>query len=319
MKKKLFIFIISLICIYVFNFFIPRLMPGDPFVHSSSEPGMEMEELSKEELQRLKAYYGLDKPILEQFKNTLLANLKGDFGYSILYKRPVSEILIERLPWTMYILLTTLTLSLIIGVLLALISVNFQKACIIIHKIMSVLTEIPPFVIGILFLFLIAAKVSWIPLSNNVTPFKTFNTAGEWIYDVFIHSLMPMGTLIIVNSSRFYFTAFTSFRVIKDKKYMLYAKSKGLSRFRIMTKYMLRNGALPIIARFFLSVGNAIGATMVIETVFAYPGLGKILRDSVNQRDFILIQGVFLLSTFIVLISSLISDVINGFIAKRSL
>ena len=134
--------------------------------------------------------------------------------------------------------------------------------------------------------------------------------------DVLVHSLMPILTLIIIHVPGFYFTATSSFKTILGKEYILNARAKGLSERRIRYKYILLNAVLPIVAQFFLSVGNAIGATMVVENVFAYPGLGKVLRDAVIFRDFILIQGVFLLSTSIVLLSSFISDVINQIIIR---
>src|SRR5690554_3272902 len=121
MGRKVAIFILSFFVIYAFNFFIPRLMPGDPFSHSSSVSGEDMGGLSEKELARLKAYYGLDKPILSQFTTTVKNNLQGDFGQSILYKKSVSEVILARLPWTLYIMFTTLIISLVLGIILALI------------------------------------------------------------------------------------------------------------------------------------------------------------------------------------------------------
>jgi peptide/nickel transport system permease protein len=264
----------------------------------------------------MKAYYGLDKPINQQFADTVKANIRFDFGNSILYKKPVVEIISKGLPWTFYIMFFTLMISLLIGVFTAILGIYNPKLNRVIHRIMTSVCEVPPFIVGILLLFLIAAKVKWIPLSGNLTPFKKYTDKMDYIKDVLVHGLMPISTLVIINTPRFYFTAVSSFKTILNKQYIENAHSKGLSKRRILIKYILLNAVLPIISKFFLSVGNAIGATMVVENVFAYPGLGKVLRDAVVFRDFILIQGIFLVSTTTVLISSFISDCITEFIAK---
>lgn len=318
MLKKTIIFVLTFMVIYVANFFIPRLMPGDPFSYSGNETSEDVTvAMSEEEAERLKAYYGLDKPITTQFLQNVKNNLKGDFGLSIYYKKPVSEVVAGRLPWTLYIMFASLILSLLIGVLLALACMNRKKLDSGIYNFMSVFTEIPPFVVGILFLFLIAANVKAIPLSGNLTTFKRFDNSFEFIYDVFIHSLLPIASMVVITVPRFFFTARSSFLTIKNKKYIMNAKAKGLSHRTIMFKYILLNGIFPIMATFFLSVGQAIGGALLIENVFAYPGLGRILRESVKFRDYALIQGVFMLSTVIVLVSSFASDLINSFIAKE--
>lgn len=316
MKKRIGILILSFIIIYIANFYIPRSMPGDPFSHSESISGNEMGGLSIEDIERMKAYYGLDKPINQQFADTVKANIRFDFGNSILYKKPVVEIISKGLPWTFYIMFFTLMISLLIGVFTAILGIYNPKLNRAIHRIMTSACEVPPFIVGILLLFLIAAKVKWIPLSGNLTPFKKYTDKMDYIKDVLVHGLMPISTLVIINTPRFYFTAVSSFKTILNKQYIENAHSKGLSKRRILIKYILLNAVLPIISKFFLSVGNAIGATMVVENVFAYPGLGKVLRDAVVFRDFILIQGIFLVSTTTVLISSFISDCITEFIAK---
>ena len=114
MGRKVAVLILSFFVIYTFNFFIPRLMPGDPFSHSSAVSGEEMAGLSEKELARLKAYYGLDKPIMTQFITTVKNNLQGDFGQSILYKK-CDRGNISQTPWTLYIVFATLIISLISG------------------------------------------------------------------------------------------------------------------------------------------------------------------------------------------------------------
>lgn len=318
MKRRIVVLIASFIFIYIFNFSIPRLMPGDPFSYTSSVSGEDITmEFSEEQRIMMEKYYGLDKPFGEQFIETIKKNIKGDLGISIHYKREVSEILKERIPWTLYIMGTTLIISLIIGSFLALICVRSNRFDKVIYGILSVITEIPPFLIGIILLFFIAAQVKFIPLSGAVTSFKEYKNTLQWVYDIFIHSLLPISAMCIVTIPKFYFTARASFLNILEKPYLLNAKAKGLKENIILWKYIFINGITPIVARVFLSIGSTIGGTLLIENVFAYPGLGTVMKEAVRFRDYTMIQGIFLLSSIIVLISLFISDSINNYIDKR--
>lgn len=312
MKKKILLLLCSFVVIYLINFTIPRLMPGDPFDYEGAAAGEESTtEMSREMKEYLRAYYGLDKPFISQLSDSVKNNLRGDLGYSIHYKHPVAGILVQRLPWTAFIMFSTLILSLLLGTALALLCVRSRRADRYIYPLLSALGELPPFLLGILLLFLVSARLSWLPLSGAVTPFAVYHSEWEWIKDVLLHGLMPIIALSLVTIPRFYFTARASFLSILERPYILAAKAKGLGEGRIRWRYIFLNALPPIAARFFLSVGSAIGGTLLIENVFAYPGLGTVMREAVKYRDYPLIQGVFLLSTLMVLLSLFIADVIN--------
>lgn len=320
MKGKIGILIASFVIIYIFNFWIPRLMPGNPFLYSTSVAGEDnVGEFTTEQKEAMEKYYGLDKPIFSQFKDTVINNLHGDFGLSIHYKKSVSSILIERLPWTIYIMASTLFISFIVGIVLALIGIKNNPFDVIIYSVLSIITEFPPFIIGILLLFCIAANISSLPLSGAVTAFAKYQSESQWLYDVFIHSIMPISALCFVTIPKFYFTARGSFISILEKPYLTNAKAKGLKDRIIYFRYIFLNGITPVIARLFLSVGATVGGTLLVENVFAYPGLGTVIREAVRFRDYPMIQGVFLLSAVIVLISLLVADIINDFIDRRGI
>lgn len=313
MKKRIAILLGSFLLIYLFNFLIPRLMPGDPFRYSASVSGEDMTtEYSEEQMQQLRAYYGLDKPLPQQLADSVQRNLRGDLGDSIHYKKPVSTVLAERLPWTVYIMSATLVLSLVIGSALALWCVRRQRADRILYPVLSAIAEIPPFLLGVLLLFLVAARVSWIPLSGAVTAFAVYDSFWQKLGDILVHSLMPVSALCLVTIPRFFFTARASFLSVRDKAYMLGAKSRGLKERRIRWRYLFCNGVTPVIACFFLNVGGVVGGTLLIENVFAYPGLGTVLREAVRYRDYPMIQGVFLLSAVLVLVSLFVADTLNA-------
>ena len=290
MGKKLLMLLGAFLVIYLLNFSIPRLMPGDPFDYTSGAAGDDVDAAySEEQKELLRAYYGLDKPFFPQLRDTIVDNLHGDFGQSIHYKRPVADILLERLPWSLWIMGSTLALSLLLGVALALLCVRRPWADRALYPVLSALAEVPPFLTGVLLLFLVAARAAWIPLSGAYTHFA--------------HTLVTVPKL--------FFTARASFFTILGRPYLTNARAKGLTAGRIRTAYILRNAATPIVARFFLSVGGAVGGTILVENVFAYPGLGTVLREAVQYRDYPMLQGVFLLSAVLVLLSLAAADVVN--------
>lgn len=317
MKRKLTVFLLSFVVIYLFNFFIPRLMPGDPFDYTSSDASENTDvSISEEQKAYLRAYYGMDKPIGEQLWNTIRSNLRGDFGLSIHYKQDAAQVIRERAPWTLFIMGTTLAISMFLGVFLALWCVRSPKADRVVFSLSSFVTEIPSYLIGVLLLFLVAAKVDWIPLSGAVTAFAKYATAWAWVKDVLVHAMLPVTAMCIFTIPKFYFTARASFLSIMEKPYLLNAKAKGLKERRIRWRYIFVNSITPILARLFLSVGVTVGGTMLIENVFAYPGLGTVMREAVKYRDYVMIQDVFLLSTVIVLLSLFAADLLNS-IADR--
>lgn len=318
MKKKIIMLLLSFAVIYLFNFAIPRLMPGDPFSYNSSDAAENMDgEMSEEQKEYMRAYYGMDKPLARQLWDTVRANLRGDFGQSIHFKRPAAELIAERLPWTLFIMGATLLISMLTGVFLALVSVRRPGADRLIFAVSSFVAEIPAYLIGVLLLFLVAARVKWLPLSGAVTAFARYGSVWDKLRDILVHALMPLLAMCVFTVPKFYFTARAGFLDILRKPYMVSARAKGLSERRIRWRYIFVNGVTPIVARFFLSVASVIGATMLVENVFAYPGLGMLMREAVRYRDYVLIQDIFLLSAVITLLSLFAADLINSLADRK--
>ncbi len=313
MRKKTALLLCSFMVIYLINFTIPRLMPGDPFDYEGAAAGEESTtEMPEEYKEYLRAYYGLDKPFGVQLAASIQRNLGGDLGSSIHYRRPVAEILLERLPWTALLMGASLALSLLAGTALALLCVRHRGADRVLFGLLSVLAEIPAFLVGLLLLFLVAARVEWLPLSGAETAFAVYGSGWERAGDVLLHALLPTVTLAAVTAPGFYFTARASFLSVLEQPYVLGAKAKGLREGRIRWRYVFANALAPIVVRFFLSVGGAVGGTLLVENVFAYPGLGTVMREAVKYRDYPLIQGVFLLSSVVVLLSLFAANLLNG-------
>ncbi len=305
-------YLLVLLAVITINFFLPRLMPGDPFLYLSVEEGEVAAAFSEEQIAQYKAYYGMDKPLYMQFYDYILKLLQGDLGYSIYYNTSVLEMILLRIPWTIFIVLCALFLSSFFGTLLGAISARLREkpADKFMYLFMVVFSEIPSFLLGIVFLFVLAAKLKWFPLSGGITIFAPHTSMLSYMGDLLHHAALPIITLTPAGLGNFYILARNSMLTVLSKDYINTAKAKGLKKWQILYKHALRNALPPIIARIFLSLGSLFGGAVLIENVFAYPGVGKLMREAVLKRDYVLIQGIFLTVAVTMLLMNWLADVI---------
>lgn len=315
--KKSFVFklteyIITFICVITLNFFIPRLMPGDPFTFISSDENDVTVTYTDDQINKYKEYYGLDDPIHIQYINYIKNTFKGNFGYSIYYNDDVTNIIKERIRWTISLVIISLVISSAFGTLLGSISAwNRNKITDqVLYFISIFFSEIPSFLIGLLFLFIFAAKLKWFPLSGGISNFANYNSEFSKLLDIVHHAVLPVLTLSFVGTGGFYVLSRNSMISVLSKDYMKTAKAKGLSKKRRIFRHALRNSILPIVTRFFFSLGTMIGGAILVENVFNYPGVGRLMREAVFLRDYPLIQGIFILVTLLVLTMNLFADIL---------
>lgn len=310
--KTFFGYLMTFIFIVTVNFFIPRLMPGDPFTYiSSDETGMSMS-YSDEQIKKYEEYYGLDKPIKVQYFRYIRNTVKGDLGYSIILGAKVSNIIFSRIIWTLSIVIISIIISSILGSLLGSISAYNRNRMIdkALYFIFMTISEIPGFIIGLIFLFYFAAYLGLFPLEGGITPFADYSSSFKLIKDIVYHGVLPTLSLSFINMGSFYIISRNSMINVLEKDYILTANAKGLKESRIIFRHALRNAILPIVTRIFLSLGTAIGGAVLIENVFMYPGLGTLMREAVFFRDYPLIQGIFLIMAVMVLMMNFIADII---------
>lgn len=317
-RRRVFEYIITLLVVVTLNFLLPRAMPGDPFLFLSSEQD-EAVLYSAEQRQQYLEYYGLDKPILQQYFIYLGKIIKGDMGYSLYYNEKVSSIILRRLIWTFFLVITTVIISTILGILLGSVSAWYRNKSVdkILFFNLIIFSEIPSFLIGLVLLFVLAAGLNLFPLSGAISHFKNFNTVWEKIFDILHHAVLPIMALSIARLGSSYLLSRNSVTSVLDKDYIRTAKAKGLSKASIIIKYVIRNALLPIVTRVFISFGSLVGGAIMVENVFAYPGLGSLMRESVMVRDYPLIQGIFLVVSILVLTFNFLADLVYKIIDPR--
>ncbi len=308
MKKSLLV-IFMVICM---NFFLPRLMPGDPFLYLSVEDGNTASVFSQEQIDQYKEYYGLDRPLFIQFIRYLKSMAKGDLGISIFYHTSVINLIKTRIPWTISIVTVSLAVSCMVGTLTGTVSAWHRDGIFdrIVYFIMLLISEVPAFLIGIFLLFFLAAGLKWFPLSGGSTVFSSYDSVWEQIGDILHHMVLPVLTLVLTRVGSFYLLARNSMLDVLTKDYIRTARGKGLKKGRILYMHALRNSIPPVVMQIFMSLGALFGQAVLVENVYSYPGVGSLMREAVLNRDYALMQGIFLVMAMTVLIMNDLSELV---------
>lgn len=315
MKKK---YIVLFFILLTIHFILPRIMKADPFVFLSSD-GTEVASYTEEEILKYKQYYGLDMPLWRQYLNYLFGIFTGNLGYSIYFKEKVITLIFSRLVWTAGIIIFSLCISSVFGLFLGSFSAwNCQrKIDTILYQGMVIISEIPSFLTANMILMFFIIKWRILPTAGGITPFIKIEFSWSFILDIIKHAILPSLTLTFLRLPDFYFVSRSAMLQQIQKKYVETAQAKSLGDIYILMRHCLPNAINPIMTRFLLSIQTMFNATLIVENVFKYPGIGKLIRDAVFYRDYLLLQGIFLVITIFILTISLLGENFYQTIEKR--
>lgn len=298
------------------NFALPYVAPGDPLRYVV---GQEIESLSDEKRQELLATYGLDQPIYEQYVDYMLGIPQGDLGISVIYGRPVAEILLQRLPWTLLLVGLALLLSTTVGALLGAWSAwrEGERADIELMTSLVAAESAPAFWVGML---LISVFVSWLGLfpAYGVSSMGSSGVSAGTVMDLAVHLALPLLTLTLARVGGVYLISRGSVLTTLGADFLLFARAKGVSDRDVLLRHALPNSLLPIYTQFTLQLGSVVGGSVVVETVFSYPGLGLLIYDAAIARDYPLMQGAFLLLTVMVIAANAFADLTYPLVDPRT-
>ncbi len=306
--------ILIIFAILLINFIIINSAPGDPARFMGGEVALS----SPQYVEAIKERWGLDKPIYERFFIYVYNLLHGDLGYSYRYLQPVSTLIIERLPTTLLLTITSTILAFFIGTFLGLKAVQKvgSRRDVFLTTLMFVFWSIPAFWLGILLIMIFGVQLKWFPISGlvNVREMKT----GIWYYlDILYHSVLPITTLTLITIPVYYkLTRDTALQQLTED-YVTTFRAVGLDENRLFKKHVFRNAILPPITIFGLQLGYAIAGAALIETVFGWPGMGRLLLDSIYMRDYPVIMGIYLIISISVVLSNLIVDLVYMLLDPR--
>jgi len=309
-------------CIAVFlaalclNFLLPRLVPGNPIQDLTSGVGSVAVALDPEAMAVISRYYGLDRPLLDQFRSSMAGMLRGDLGYSIQYRTAVSELLKERFPWTLLLTLSGLVLSFMAALVLGARGGSGHGTQWWVLTPAIVLESIPPFVLGSLLLVFLGVHGGFFPLGGGSTPFSAL-TGVRKLMDLAHHAALPVLVLAASSFFSFYLVVRSSTSMVRNEPYVLMAHLKGLPERTIRTRYVLRTALLPVVTFFGLRLANSAGGAILVEVVFGYPGIGRLTYEAVLGHDYALLQGCFLTFTLWVLGVNFITDCLYAALDPR--
>ncbi|MGR3467750.1 MAG: ABC transporter permease [Shimia sp.] len=301
---------------------IPRLSPVDPadIMLGRMAAGAGTVANADEVLAQLRASFGLDQPLIVQYFKYLGNIITFDFGISTAtFPTEVSTLIMRALPWTLGLMILSLIITFIIGNLLGawMVWEHTPKPAKVAIPVAMVFTSIPPILSGLLLMWIFAAKLRWFPLTGAYG--LTVEPGWDWsfVQSVIWHGTLPALSIVIVTFGFWALGMRGLMITVQGEDYVTLAKAKGLRNRYILYRYMVRNAILPQITAFALKIGLLIAGQVLVERIFAYNGMGKLLYDAILDQDFPVIQGISFVIILMTAISVFLVDLIYPFIDPR--
>jgi peptide/nickel transport system permease protein len=247
--------------------------------------------------------FGLDRPLWEQYVDYLSGVLRLDFGYSLnRYPSTVMQLVEQALPWTIMLLIVTTILSFVLGNLLGALAA-WQRSPPWVRAVATpfvLLQGVPPVLVGVLLLFFVGFKLHWLPLGGAYSIGAIPNWSWNFLWDSAVHQILPALALILGSVGGWVLSMRGMGVTIQGEDYVTFAEHKGLGGFRIFRDYYLRNALLPQATAFALALGTVVTSAIVVEGIFALPGIGTVLQRAIQANDFPVIYGIVLFITIAV-------------------
>jgi peptide/nickel transport system permease protein len=292
--------------VLVLNFLLIRLAPGDPIETLAGQMGGMTEEIRAD----LRQTYGLDKPLPAQLGIYLMRVASGDLGYSYFFNLPVTQLILDRLPATLLLVLTSLLIAVIVGTTLAVLASRRPNG--LLSQIITVVSVIgysaPVFWTGMLLVILFASVMPILPVSGMRSAAVRQGGLVDSI-DVARHLVLPSLSLAIVYLAQYGRLTRASMLDVLGADYIRTARAKGLTENTVYFHHALRNALLPVITIIGLQFGNMLAGAIVVETVFNWPGLGRLAFDSVLRRDYPTLLGLLFFSSLLVIVANQVTDI----------
>ena len=303
--------VIVLIIVSLIVFFAIRLLPGDPlviFMGRAAGTGT----MSPEQIEALRVEFGLDKPLMVQYANWLFGVLRGDLGTSIYYREDVGTLMLERFPVTLHLGLSAFVLSSVGGILLGGLAAVRRGTWIdtLATTFANIGITVPVFWLGILMIYLFGLKLHWLPIAGYTSPLDDF-----WLSTR--KAVMPVICLATTGLAYTARQTRSSMLEVIRQDYIRTAWSKGLSERAVIIKHALKNSLIPVITLLGIGIGLVFGGSVLVETVFAIPGVGRLLVTSVFAQDYVVVQSGTLVIATIVILCNLVVDIFYGWLDPR--
>lgn len=299
-----------IIAVTILNFLIINFAPGDPVTVLAGENA------TQEYMDELAERFGLNEPLHVRLKIYLEQLLKGDLGRSFKYQRPVSEIIFEKMKVTLMLVLISEIAAIIFGTFLGTLAARHEGKRLdnIISNTSMMLYCMPVYWLGMLFILFFAVKLRWLPSSGM---YSFGMTDYSKTVDLIRHLILPSLTLFLVHIPTYIKLSRSTVVEIAQEDYIRTARAIGYSEKKVYRNHALRNALLPTVTVAGMTLSTVFSGALLTETVFSWPGMGRMIYDGVATRDYPIIMGGFLFTTILVVIGGLITDIIYMYLDPR--
>ncbi len=307
--------LLIVVLVATISFILIHAAPGDPFDASLDNPNV-----SSSVRTTLRAQYGLDRPLPEQYVKYMTQLARGEMGWSFSRGRPVRDVLAEVLPKTLLLMGTALLASFIVGVLVALTQVSYHGSHLdrTLDRVSLILASVPDFWLAILMLLALTYWLPIFPVGGAADPIVHDSLSGIGRFaDTIRHLFLPAFTLMLLYASGIARYQRAALLEVMPSDFIRTARGKGLRESEILMRHAMRNSALTLITLIGLSFPALLTGAVFIEKVFAWPGMGLTLVDAIGSRDYPLVVGAVIVGSVLVVLGSLVADVLYGWADPR--
>lgn len=281
-------------------------MPGSPLANLAGE---EVGTLTAQERDQVMRQAGLDRPLHEQYAIYLGDLARAELGYSYQRQRPVADVLAERVPWTLLLTGVALIASTLLGILFGALAGwrRGRRSDLGALGVFIFLESLPGFWLAMILVAVFAVQLRIFPTFGARDLYSGLEGFAYWL-DVGRHLVLPVTTLTLITVSATFLTMRASMLSVLGEDYITVARGKGLAEPQILFRHAVRNALLPVATVFLLNLGQTVAGATVIETVFSYPGVGRLMYEAVLARDYPMLQGGFLVITLSIVVANMLAD-----------
>lgn len=311
--KKLLFSVFTVFLVLSLNFTLIHLAPGDPtsiiLGRDEADPVLQ---------QTLRESYGLDKPIIVQYFAYLKQLIQGNMGKSMIYSRSVWSMISEKLGPTFLLIFTAAIISLIIGSTLGILCARKEGSLpdAVVSFTSYICNAMPSFWVGLMLIIIFSTRLKWLPASG-MTDVRITYTGLAYVKDVLRHMALPVCALVIASIPTYFRIAKSSVLQVTNEDFITTFRAIGMNEGHIFRRYVFKNAILPIVTIFGIRMAFMVSGVTLVETVFAWPGTGRVLMTAINQRDYPVLMGMYLIMCITVAVMMIVVDIVYALLDPR--
>lgn len=312
--RKLFYALVTILIVLVFNYLLFRVLPGDPLAMMMRNP-----KATPEQVEAVKRLYGLDQAWYVQFFTYFKHLAEGNLGTSFVYKAPVTQVVASRIFPTVLMVGLAEIIAILVGILFGILAAwkRGEKLDVGLLGFSLITYSVPTFWLGMIMVVLFCVELRLFPTSGMFTPGKSFATTSAMLQDLGRHLVLPVLTMSLVLIGEYALTMRNTLIDVLSEDYITTARAKGFRERYVLMKHAVPNAMLPMITIIAINIGFVVAGAIQIETIFSWPGLGRVMYEALGARDYPLLQGVFLLVTVSVVLANVLADITYAYIDPR--